>query len=1025
MGVRVWTLSALARTLAEEGDEVRPSGDLLLPALVGRAIRQHPLLRALLERFDDGPRAATAIVRDLLDAGLEADDLEAARERLAELEPSRTHERTRAFLTVAGRVVDELRGMGLDPSGDLLRRARARLDDHRHPLPVTPHAVLVLGFHDATGRVTELLRALQRRLPTRVFFERSRVPLHPVATGRGDRFLERLRERLGRGVESEEQQDPPSTPSLRAFTAASRQAEAREVAERVRQLWTTGSAAEDIAICARDARTLVPFAAELAALGVPCSRTRFMVEQQPQHRFARQWQTVLRDREKTSLEDWWALVGTAADDSLCYWLRERGLTRLQQLASLANLATELPRNTELRTHTRIRNPGEPETWCRTRVTPALIRTAAERAARALRHLATWPRATSAAAHRRHLEAFFHDFVERSHPSSARPPSLRHSEQQLVLELHRRLIRDVPAQLELEREEFLDVVERASDELLAPSEDRRPGVVLLDATSARGSTFSHLFLVRMNRDGFPRTVREDPLLPDRERQLLVEILPDLPLKQRGHDEERFLFSHLFHAAEHVTLSWLRTDEEGRTQLPSPLIWRLRERAPKWTIEELPRDETQRLCAPHAGGETRPRPRRDLLRLAALRGGRRALADVGEWTAGTSAADWETLARGLELREAPPDRPWPPDPWSGDVGSVRDPEDPRGGSVFVSQLEQLARCPWRHFLQKTLRLEPPADPDSGFPHIDARMLGMAVHGAMQQLRNATTITDHRTLVELRALGANAPRVRPASAAEQENAIERASRETLGVLAHLYPRMLAVLCQRVRSFVAESLAIDAIDGEKHFLAAEWQGDWSIAETREPGSGTNERFRSTVSFRADLVERRSDGTWLLSDYKTGKPLSTAKTAKTRDKHLRQGVLDGSHLQVAVYAAAIAPDAVESRYVHLGPGLESWQRTIGTAAATNDASPLQPALEGTAAALLHARRQGIALPRLETADGRKNPSCRTCDVRLACVDGDSSARRRLAAATLHHESAAVIRERWAFGAAASDDESDQREAQV
>src|SRR5262249_3911150 len=61
-----------------------------------------------------------------------------------------------------------------------------------------------------------------------------------------------------------------------------------------------------------------------------------------------------------------------------------------------------------------------------------------------------------------------------------------------------------------------------------------GVQALSVTEARARTFDHLFVLGMNRDVFPRVVREDPLLPDALRAVLRGVLPDVPIKATGFD-----------------------------------------------------------------------------------------------------------------------------------------------------------------------------------------------------------------------------------------------------------------------------------------------------------------------------------------------------------------------------------------------------------------------------------------------------------------------------------------------------------
>ena len=111
--------------------------------------------------------------------------------------------------------------------------------------------------------------------------------------------------------------------------------------------------------------------------------------------------------------------------------------------------------------------------------------------------------------------------------------------------------------------------------------------LLSVMEARARTFDHLLLVGLNRGVFPRVVSEDPLLPDGVRRALRDVLPELPVKREGVDEERFLFAQLMASSESVVLSWSATDDGGRARPPSPLVERLRRVASRSVgeLEEL--------------------------------------------------------------------------------------------------------------------------------------------------------------------------------------------------------------------------------------------------------------------------------------------------------------------------------------------------------------------------------------------------------------------------------------------------------
>ena len=128
---------------------------------------------------------------------------------------------------------------------------------------------------------------------------------------------------------------------------------------------------------------------------------------------------------------------------------------------------------------------------------------------------------------------------------------------------------------LDREDFLLIVERQlADAGRAPLGGAGAGVQVLSVMEARARSFDALFGIGMNRDVFPRSITEDPLLPDGLRARLRAVLPDLPVKREGTHEERYLFAQLLAASPRITLSCSVADDSGKPRLPSPLLERLR-------------------------------------------------------------------------------------------------------------------------------------------------------------------------------------------------------------------------------------------------------------------------------------------------------------------------------------------------------------------------------------------------------------------------------------------------------------------
>jgi ATP-dependent helicase/nuclease subunit B len=147
---------------------------------------------------------------------------------------------------------------------------------------------------------------------------------------------------------------------------------------------------------------------------------------------------------------------------------------------------------------------------------------------------------------------------------------------------------------------------------AATEDRRSidGVMVLNATAARGLSFRALFVLGMNEGVFPRTIREDAFLRDRDREVLERDLGyKVSQKLTAFDEEKLLFMLLAGAArERLYCLFQRADESGRALAPS------------WYIDELKRalGDNGRPCEPiniprsiSEKASTAPFDRQDLL------------------------------------------------------------------------------------------------------------------------------------------------------------------------------------------------------------------------------------------------------------------------------------------------------------------------------------------------------------------------------------------------------------------------------
>ncbi|MBP7146278.1 MAG: PD-(D/E)XK nuclease family protein [Acidobacteria bacterium] len=980
LGVKVLTLFTLARELlARAGEPVAEPNDLW-DLIARREARKQDALAPLGE-FRDGHGLAAATMRDLLSAGFEPRALERCERALVAAMPGPAGERGLAVLRAAAAASAAMSAARARRPGDLLSAAAARLRESG-PALLGARAVLIHGFADATGRQCELLAAIAAHPAAKVYFDEPPDPAEPARRDAGAVFLHRFRERLGLpDPGTRAAGGPPAT--IHAFDAVGREAEARELAHRVRALLDAGVEPEEIGVVARPVDAYaVTVRREFERRGIPFSGGPAPAGLFPVQRRLAAALELLEARERASVDAWLEAGGPDLERDLSgerrasiadvrAALRSAGAGRLFEAAALDADALLGERDGyPLPVRRGVRRPGEDdaagEAVLARRYLPGSHLRGALRAARELaRHLAGWPERASAGQH-----------VRRGHELFAR--LLGWGDERTGAAWREALdavAAAVPASWALGRDEFLLVFgRRARAAGAAPLGGDGAGVQVLELPRARGASWEHLFLLGANRDVFPRLAQDDPLLPDTVRAALRGVLPHLPLKAHGEDEERYLFAQLLASAREVTVSWRRADDEGKALDRSPLLERLALAARIGQPVSVPRLRAEQLAA------TRDAPGRRLdareaLQLAGLLGSRALFARLLPGALDEACERWgrpATLelarARVEVLDEYAPDwrtrdgylRGRRPGPYLGFILPRGDADDPRPEEPSVTTLEALAGCPWRALLARVLRLETVADPLGELPALDPLLVGRAVHGALERL--------------LRERGRRArPRQADVDRAARAGAVEAA--RDAGV--HL-PGLHHALVARVVGAVNAALDVDWPDAGSivEVLEVEARRRYEVPD----GAGAPRGVR----FRADRVDR-TDGGPRLTDYKTGRALSEARTPDTRVAHLRAAIEAGQQLQAAVYAGS-APGAI-GRYLYLSERVEDDQRQLeirGTDPA------VLVSLPRVLAALLAAWDAGAFFPRLVNHKDGEPYLCQRCELSPACVRGDTNQRARV-----------------------------------
>jgi hypothetical protein len=1011
-GVILQTLFGLASEVLEHAGESAPRGAPLFEAFAQRAARAEPALRWGLEDLVDGYGTVSGTIRDLLDAGLEPVHAEIAEEALASDGPhvaSRAEvERARALVRSAARAEEWMREQDLGRVANLLRRATEIVEaDPDGALPF--RSILIHGFADATGVATDLIQALLSKCSAWLVLDHPPRPEDFEDGGVERTFPARFLERLTLAARVEPMKgERPVPPRLEAVEAVGCEAEVREVGRRIRVLLDGGARPEALGVVARE-WSLYRHALRrhFGRLGIPFSGVGETGGLEPAGRRAQAFVELLRQGEAVPSDRWLDSMATLPGGSrslvdlrLAFYAlgagRLRGVTELRLDEVLRDGGYPLPIRQGLRTaaagdeeefEEEGRDEGrEAESYAnRRRVAGPILEAAVKAAGKVLDRLAAWPDEAPVAEHLARLRTLLTrdlgwrldtDDIDDARPVAAALEQIeRESPPDLILST---------GELRLLLEDLLDGAGTA------PLGGQGGGVQVLSVVEARSRTFDHLFLIGLNRDVFPRTVREDPLLPDELRRVLQRVLPDVPVKRAGFDEERYLFAQLLSAGISVTLSWQAGDDDGRPLAASPLVERLRDRVEVAKAPSL-------WALPAAGPLLGPRTAAEQAVMAGLHAPRRwwgrvlplALEETRE-PSGADRKTWEALAasRLAVLEELDPDLRTPqgravrsrPGPYFGYVGRLEPMAamaegDPRRRQLFVTLLENLAACPWQTFLGRLLRLEPTPDPVGALPGIDLLLLGNTVHAVLEGVVRRAVGEEWTGRLHEREPVAVAW---PAGEDLDRLAFEAADR-LLAAEGVFLPGLARALANRALPLLASARELDWSRGAVPVVGAEAEGELAVLDTGEQ--------RRTLRFKADRVDR--DGRLLVStDYKTGKPLSDKKGAGTRRKHFLDRVRKGSHLQAVAYLLASEENSL-GRYLYLRPGFEDPAERVFEAGPGDQDFTF--AFAAAVRAALRAWDEGAFFPRLVETNGRKEPGrCTYCAVAEACLRGDSGARQRL-----------------------------------
>jgi RecB family exonuclease len=922
LGIEVCTHKQVARQVLEANGVVWTDHTAWLGEVAREAADAEPVLAGALGNLSDGYGLVARISMELMDAGLRSEQVEAMEEAVRDWPGRRpvgagVAPRVAALLRVAGTVERQARSYGACSTATGLQLACEFLRDSPETT-IDLSGTVVVGFADATGRVADLVEALRRHAGAIVGLEAPPNPSNPKEEDAGCGFAEPFRARF-EGLPPNSVGEYGGAPKLTLLQAADPYEEAAAAAESIAELIGDGGQPEDIAVVVRNLEGWAgPLCEALRERGVPFSGVDGRKPGGALYRRSRALACVLEQFERVPLSRWWeaighdrpALVALAADSVGARVLADvptRFIGRVRTGArSGIESADGVPRLGRI-----YQSSSETD---RVRL----------RAEQALDLLNDWPISASIDEHCARLRSLFRRCagVEPESP---------------IDECVDALARQVPKDVDVSREA---VVRMACNALRSVGEvplgGNGGGVSVLSATEARGRTFGSLFLLGMTRGSFPRIVREDPLFPDAARRSLRALLPDLRERRLGLLEERFLFAQMLSSATSVQLSTARVGLTGARQHASSLVVEL----------QLNRRMPDATC--WSGQQQKA-----FWREAIARGLRGAdLESVVSMGGGSAATVGLTAARNGRARVI--------EPFIGSIGPAVHPLDTRNRPWFITQVEQVARCPWSALLTRLLGVSERPDPFGELPSVNSHLLGVVVHDVIERLV--------RSQIPEGEAGKSVPLIWPGDSTLNDW-IRSAAVEALaesgvawrGFAQAVQPSALLAL-HELRTMDAELEGV--LGGE---VELEWE--------REDGP--------SVHFRADRLATTIDGTTLITDFKLGKPPTNHKTENTRRKKLVSAVREGRLLQGLAYARS-RDDAV-GRYLYLNPGIDMPVREFRFGA---DDAEMVNAMDAVVSEVQEALETGAMFPRVSEASRDAKPAaCGYCAVREACPVEDSSLR--------------------------------------
>jgi ATP-dependent helicase/nuclease subunit B len=518
--------------------------------------------------------------------------------------------------------------------------------------------------------------------------------------------------------------------------------------------------------------------------------------------------------------------------------------------------------------------------------------------------------------------------------------------------------DTLSALQPDIKQFAAVVERELSETRAGAQKLGQGVFVAGIRDAAATQFERVHVLGMVDGLFPAQDSPDPLLPDTVREqlnLTCGINLTRAAERRAAHRRQFLAALL--SGRQSTLYWPRAGSTGAGEAgPS-----------QWLVEQLRK---------RPGGELVQAG--DLLRnpgsvtgVSMAEYGRRSeFADVHEYDISSVtrhvALQPERTRHFLEsdmdsgvpaARELERERFGPAlTKWSGDVSTANTLPSAISGQVLsASRVEAFARCPLKYFFSYVLAVEAPVEEQDTY-YLPPDRRGTLVHAVLEEY------------LKSRIAGEDA------GAKTLDEAMSKIVAEWEAKEPGVKGRVWEIETREIRRLLNRWITVEA---ELE------QGDWEpeaaeLAFGREDGEpalevklsdGTVLQFGGVI----DRVERRSDGSYYVLDYKTNKPPAA--------KVLREDPVNrGKNLQLALYSRAIELLRGNGKPVLAGywPVLDRKQ-TITPDVADFDPGHAADRLDSVLQVLVESNRSGKFPPNPGSRELGGFENCRYCDFDSVC----------------------------------------------